>query len=236
MQIEKLEITEKDLPQKLRAIADIVGLEAVFTLSYHFAGQRIYVPKRLGSCHRISATIGAEASEKLIRACGGCYLHFPIKVWKAVRDREILKNRSALSAVEIAQRYGLSPTYAWEKIRQLKQDNPDVTIELSMRHYRPSASVDTKVQEFVGAWAIGDNPTGIIDGLNAIIAEVEAKDLSNMVELPFHQKRTNSPSHRRIRQFLGTWFSRGFSSPQSLILALQDVISEVSAESQQNTG
>lgn len=231
MRLQRLKITANDLSSQLREVADRIGIEAVFSLCYHFAGQRIYIPKKMDNCHKIVAIIGEEKAQKLINHSGGCYLHFPMKAWRRVRDREILENRSALSAVEIAQRYDISPTYAWEKIRQLKKENPTTAIEVSVRHYRPSLAVEAKMRSLLENYFREGSDGPLIDNLQAIIAEIERRDAQeNVIELAHHQKTVNRPIDRKMKQFLGIWFSKGFSTPRSLVLAIQDVIAEAEQE------
>ncbi len=82
----------EDLPQQLRQIAAVVGLQATLLLVRNYGGVRLYVPVNMTPDHILSKLIGFELALKLAAAFGGMD-HFDIPraagALRVVRNRDI---------------------------------------------------------------------------------------------------------------------------------------------------
>lgn len=87
-----------DLPEGVRALADVIGRERALFLAGHFLrwdyepGRRqgisgyVYIPKRLGVCgRRLVELVGAEDAARLVRELGGAIIY--LSACKAVTQR-----------------------------------------------------------------------------------------------------------------------------------------------------
>ncbi len=82
----------EDLPQQLRQIAALVGLQATLILVHNYGGVRLYVPVNMTPDHIIARLIGFDLALKLAAEFGGMD-HFDIPraagALRLVRNREI---------------------------------------------------------------------------------------------------------------------------------------------------
>lgn len=112
-----------DLPQSVREIAEVIGLDATMKLLGQLpatasAGQRkrhvlmLYVPKRLPADHELVRMIGWGAAHKLVQVFGGEIL-YPANcrsVFKRMRDDLVRQMVSAGAKTEIvADLFGMTP-------------------------------------------------------------------------------------------------------------------------------
>ncbi|MFZ6748538.1 Mor transcription activator family protein [Undibacterium sp. Ren11W] len=85
-------ISIDDLPQQLRQVADLIGLQATLVLVRHYGGVRLYVPMLMTPEHILSRLIGFETALKLASEFGGID-HFDIPratgALRLVRNRQI---------------------------------------------------------------------------------------------------------------------------------------------------
>ena len=84
----------EDLPQQLRHIAAIVGLQATLLLVRNYGGVRLYVPVNMTPGHILAKLVGFELALKLSAEFGGMD-HFDIPrasgALRVVRNREIVE-------------------------------------------------------------------------------------------------------------------------------------------------
>lgn len=59
------------LPERARAIAELIGLPATLKLVERYGGVRIYVPQTMPPSHALVGLLGVDAAERLSRAFGG---------------------------------------------------------------------------------------------------------------------------------------------------------------------
>lgn len=59
------------LPERARAIAELIGMPATLKLVERYGGMRIYVPQTIPPAHTLVDLIGRDAAERLARAFGG---------------------------------------------------------------------------------------------------------------------------------------------------------------------
>lgn len=82
----------EDLPQQLRQIAAVVGLQATLILVHNYGGVRLYVPVNMTPDHIIARLIGFDLALKLAAEFGAMD-HFDIPraagALRLVRNREI---------------------------------------------------------------------------------------------------------------------------------------------------
>ena len=81
---------EEGLPESLRELSDVIGLDATLMLVRHFGGIRLYIPQD-ASGHSLADVLGTEALELLVQVYGGDRLEVP-KGAKVIRD-EVLRRR-----------------------------------------------------------------------------------------------------------------------------------------------
>jgi hypothetical protein len=84
----------EDLPQQLRHIAAIIGLQATLLLVRNYGGVRLYVPVTIAPDHILAKLIGFELAVKLAAEFGGMD-HFDIPraagALRVVRNRDIVE-------------------------------------------------------------------------------------------------------------------------------------------------
>lgn len=101
-----------DLPESLREIAQLIGLDGVRLLVRHYGGRRLFVPegkRRSG----LAALLGDTRTRLLMGAYAGEPLYIPnLKhVLSRARDRELCRRWDAGEGVRtLAAAYGLSTT------------------------------------------------------------------------------------------------------------------------------
>lgn len=104
-----LALTEEMLPESLREIADVIGMEAAEKLGTVYGGRRLRFPRTIEADHELAELLGLEAARELCRVYGGERICVPSGVRRAQRDALI---RHRLAGGEkpgtLADEYGLS--------------------------------------------------------------------------------------------------------------------------------
>jgi len=92
MELRPDQVRLEDLPQQVRQIERVVGMQAALQLVRHYGGVRLYVPCNMTPDHILAKMIGFEAAVKLAAEYGGMQ-HFDIPraagALRLVRNREI---------------------------------------------------------------------------------------------------------------------------------------------------
>jgi DNA-directed RNA polymerase specialized sigma24 family protein len=117
------------LPESVRELSELVGLNAALKLVDRWGGQiALYVPQRVDQDHPLAQTLGLEAAQALSRHYGGDYLrNIPraARAMRAARDKAVLKRRGeGASPARIAQEFGLTERWVWELLRRAKDAGP----------------------------------------------------------------------------------------------------------------
>ena len=92
MELRPDQVRLEDLPQQVRQIVRVVGMQAALQLVRNYGGVRLYVPTNMTPDHILARIIGFEAAVKLAGEYGGMQ-HFDIPraagALRLVRNREI---------------------------------------------------------------------------------------------------------------------------------------------------
>ena len=103
-----------DLPDSLREMVDVIGLEAVIRLVEHFGGIRVRIPsdpRRIHEGHPLARAVGIEAARKLGEAYAGLEITVPraAAALRALRNQEIhrLHTEEGWPAHRLARKYQL---------------------------------------------------------------------------------------------------------------------------------
>ncbi|MBL4783009.1 MAG: hypothetical protein JKX92_12275 [Porticoccaceae bacterium] len=109
------------LPQLLRELADIIGLDATLKLTEEFPGVSVYVPDTPRPHHKIALIIGFDNLVALSNIYGKDYLAMP-KLDAATRQIKhalIRDMRGKLSTRQMA----LATGYTSRRVQQIKSEN-----------------------------------------------------------------------------------------------------------------
>lgn len=83
------------LPERARAIAELIGMPATLKLVERFGGVRIYVPQTVPPSHALVDLLGRDAADRLAIAFGGDE-HFDIPrctlAARRVRDAQLVED------------------------------------------------------------------------------------------------------------------------------------------------
>ena len=103
---------DSSLPESLREIAELIGLDGAITLARRWGGRRLYVPTAVPDItHPIAAELGLDKARELAACFGGQRLLIPqaAAFQRFQRDQEIARlHAEAVPVSEIADRYGVS--------------------------------------------------------------------------------------------------------------------------------
>lgn len=104
-------IDQSYLPQTVKILVNIIGLEKSMLLVDKFGGTQIYIAKTINPMCPIAKLIGLESLKKLSQEyCRGSYLNIPKAnaLQIALRNQEIRELKKTLSNREIAIKLNLS--------------------------------------------------------------------------------------------------------------------------------
>lgn len=99
-----------DLPEPIRELAELIGIEGVLRLLKWRGGTILSVPQRPGPRHPISEKLGPLAAAQLAERCGGNKLNLPTlhAAVRPLRDRAIRAEFDAGRPInDLVQRFGL---------------------------------------------------------------------------------------------------------------------------------
>lgn len=100
-----------ELPEGLREIAELVGLDAALKLTAAHGGVRIFIPLKCPPEHAIAATVGDYVAARLSNAYGGTYLYVPgvSSILRRRRDAAIVQAYDkGKSATFLARQHGIT--------------------------------------------------------------------------------------------------------------------------------
>lgn len=110
-----IEITNQikidDLPEDLQAIARIIGINDLISLSEGHGGNKIYIPSNPNKNHPVRKYLSPQSAKKLIDQFRGCFLHIPRKntLERNTRNRMICDDYiNGITIANIAIRYKIS--------------------------------------------------------------------------------------------------------------------------------
>lgn len=104
------------LPESLREVVDLIGLQATLKLVEHLGGIVLYVPAELTADHRIAKAIGMRAATLLWERYQADTIEVPRchEALRLARNAEIRARRDAGATVEqLALDYGLTMRAVW---------------------------------------------------------------------------------------------------------------------------
>jgi len=105
------DIDESYLPETVRMVVKIIGLEKAMLLVSKFGGTQIYVGKTINQDGILARTIGVKAAIQLSKdLCYGSYLNVPKanSLQVAIRNQEIKDLKKQLSSHDLAVRFNLT--------------------------------------------------------------------------------------------------------------------------------
>jgi len=126
-----------DLPEILREIAALAGLDAALKVAEAVGGTRVYVPRRPGADHWLTRAVGADAAariaEHLTTGQTGLHIEFPRGPQGSYNRERRARTRlltdlaaQGLQPTEIARRAGITRRGAQMfKARLGQTKNPD---------------------------------------------------------------------------------------------------------------
>lgn len=84
-------IAEADLPESLKEIKETLGMDTAMAMLNHFAGIRLFIPKRMNAAHLLCQRLGQEMAQHLSHHFGGETLTIPraAKALRHLRNLEI---------------------------------------------------------------------------------------------------------------------------------------------------
>ncbi len=108
-----MKLMPDDLPESLREVMDLIGLQATFRLVQHFGGAiAVYVPHQIETDHQLAVALGLPAARKLAVYYGGAELrNIPRCAFglRRIRNAEIdRRHRAGDSALNLARAFGLT--------------------------------------------------------------------------------------------------------------------------------
>lgn len=97
------------LPQSLRDIADVIGIEKTLDLAKAYGGLRLWIPSKPPHDWELFNILGRENACKLIELCGGSQIEIPSCRFLnlELRNQKIRDDRRSLSIEKLAAKYGL---------------------------------------------------------------------------------------------------------------------------------
>jgi len=105
------------LPNSLKEMVDIIGLEAVEKLVLAYGGTRLTVPKTMHEGHRLAKLLGLEFAQRLSENYALERFDVPTAnvATKAIRNRRIreLNRRDKVSVRLLARQFDLSERQVW---------------------------------------------------------------------------------------------------------------------------
>lgn len=127
MNVQDLTAYEEYLPQSMREVVELIGVESTFKLIDRFSGiNELYIPERIKSSHPIAEAVGYFNARKLSQNFGKTYINVPraAAAMRALRNDMIRTEYSQgiLSARQLAQKYSLTERWIWEIIGQAVND------------------------------------------------------------------------------------------------------------------
>ena len=118
-------IPESDLPETVRDLVSLIGMQSTLRLVDSFGGLTILVPKgdeRRGIIGRESLieVVGRRCADRLIERYGGTRLYVAScrRAILALRDRSICSSYPVRSVKELAIEHGLSDRQVWAILKK----------------------------------------------------------------------------------------------------------------------
>lgn len=107
-----LDKEQKCWPQSLQEVASIIGKDASLLLVAHFAGKKLYIPKRITGSDALSPVIGIPAACLLARELGGLFYNVPTLHNKGKKVQILdLHDDGKMSINKIAIKVGVTRRY-----------------------------------------------------------------------------------------------------------------------------
>ena len=108
----------EDLPESLRDIVDLVGVQAAVRLVENFGGlTKLYVPKRVDEDHVLAKKLGLKTARALAEEYGGDEIRNIPRCLASIRAVRNARIRGAFdagaSAASLALRFGLTERQIW---------------------------------------------------------------------------------------------------------------------------
>ena len=102
------EVPLEYLPQSVRELARVCGLDAALAIVERRGGIRLCVPVAASQEHWLARLIGYDALERLVRHYGGEEIDIPRchRAARYIREQQILRDAETLSQAELARKYG----------------------------------------------------------------------------------------------------------------------------------
>lgn len=101
----------EDLPQRLRTLAEMIGLPATLKLVETYPGVSIFVPKNVEPEHKLATLLGLDQARALSAMYGG-ENHFEVpravRAVRRLRDRALLADLQTMSQRDAALKYQLT--------------------------------------------------------------------------------------------------------------------------------
>ncbi len=120
------EITTGRLPEVLREVADLAGIEVAVALARTFGGRRRYFPKVPAPDHPVAKALGLRAARLICGRMGGQEITIPRStIFLNWYDARRLR-RDGLSAGEIAKRLRLSERTVFRLTEGVERGDPSL--------------------------------------------------------------------------------------------------------------
>lgn len=116
-----------DLPPRLRALADVIGLPATLRLVEARGGTRIYVPEEASADHWLAQLVGEPALQQLVSHHAREYLELDraAAALRAARDRQIVALAShGASTASIALQFALTQRQVFNILARAADGRP----------------------------------------------------------------------------------------------------------------
>lgn len=127
-----LNLDISDLPESMRSLSELIGLEAVLKLMHLYGGQPVYIPSRYKESHKLAQYLGCDAFKKLWREFGGLSVQIPMgtRAISKARNRMIKAKRQHNSTgAQLARDYKLSQRQVWYILAAIKASDSQTEIE-----------------------------------------------------------------------------------------------------------
>jgi Mor family transcriptional regulator len=84
------------LPENLKDIIQVIGLQSALKLVEELGGIRMYIPEKLSTKHVLIQAVGKTDAEKISRHYAGDYLYFPrcMDALRSMRNASIINDRN----------------------------------------------------------------------------------------------------------------------------------------------
>lgn len=117
------------LPESMRDIVRVVGIDAAITIVQERGGICMYIPATASPDHWLANAIGMEAFTKLVEYAPGWEPKIPLckEALIAIKEREILKKaQSGKSQAELAREYKMTERGIRKLLRRAETAHTDL--------------------------------------------------------------------------------------------------------------